>query len=520
MPPGGSPSPAACSPTGPADPDTRPRRSSTSGRGSSCPAWSTSTRTCRSCPNAGLGAGMDLLAWLERYIFPLERSFDVPTAERVAPAAWRAFAAAGTTTALVYGAVYEASLDATFRAAEAHGIRAIVGKVMMDRITYDPTIEPSTILDRTLAESARLIERWHGADDGRLRYAVTPRFAVSCTADLLRESAALAASTGAYWQTHVSEDQGEIAEVARLFPEAIDYVDVYDRAGGLGERTVLAHAVHLSDRELGRLVETGHAGRALPDLEPVPGVGRDAARPLPGRRAVARARVGCRGRSRPVDLQCHADRVLRAERAAGGGPRAAARSSGRSTGCGWARSAAPRCSGWAPSPGSLEAGKEADLIAVDPVVRGADPGHRGRRGGGPRQPAHLPRPSRHGPRGVGPRPPPGGSGRPGLTAGRRAHGPTRPSMADPARCRRRAGVATDLRWPADARGPLMGIRSSSQEHTTAVRDIREAGRWSLGTFGATIHRCRSCVDLAGSEEDDADPPGCRPAASAARASAR
>jgi guanine deaminase len=208
-------------------------------------------------PNAGLGAGMDLLAWLERYIFPLERGFDVPTAERVAPATWRAFAAAGTTTALVYGAVYEASLDATFRAAEAHGIRAIIGKVMMDRVTYDPTIDPSTILERSLAESARLIERWHGAAGGRLRYAVTPRFAVSCTADMLRESASLADSTGAYWQTHVSEDQGEIAEVARLFPEAIDYVDVYDSAGGLGPRTMLAHAVHLSDRELGRLVETG-----------------------------------------------------------------------------------------------------------------------------------------------------------------------------------------------------------------------------------------------------------------------
>jgi len=207
-------------------------------------------------PNAGLGAGMDLLAWLERYIFPLELDFDAPVAERIAPAAWRAFAAAGTTTALVYGAVYEASLDVMFRAAEGHGIRAIVGKVMMDRNTYDLTIEPSTILDRSLAESARLIERWHGFDDGRLQYAVTPLFAISCTAELLRESAALAASTGAYWQTHVSEDLGEIAEVARLFPEAIDYVAVYDRAGGLGERTVLAHAVHLSDRELDRLVES------------------------------------------------------------------------------------------------------------------------------------------------------------------------------------------------------------------------------------------------------------------------
>jgi len=144
-----------------------------------------------------------------------------------------------------------------FQAAETHGIRAIVGKVMMDRNTYDLTVDPSTILDRSLAETARLIERWHGAADDRLRYAVTPRFAISCTADLLRESAALARSTGAYWQTHVSEDLGEIAEVARLFPESADYVDVYDRAGGLGERTVLAHAVHLSDRELVRLVESG-----------------------------------------------------------------------------------------------------------------------------------------------------------------------------------------------------------------------------------------------------------------------
>ena len=152
--------------------------------------------------------------------------------------------------------MYEASLEATFRAAEAHGIRAIVGKVMMDRITYDATIDPSTILERSLRETADLISRWHGRDDGRLRYAVTPRFAVSCTADLLRESAALAASTGAYWQTHVSEDRGEIEEVARLFPEALDYVDVYDRAGGLGPQTVLAHAVHLSDRELARLVES------------------------------------------------------------------------------------------------------------------------------------------------------------------------------------------------------------------------------------------------------------------------
>ena len=263
-------------------------------------------------PNAGLGAGLDLLTWLDRYIFPLERGFDEAEAERLAPLAWRAFAAAGTTTALVYGAVYEASLDATFRAAEAHGIRAIVGKVMMDRLTYDPTIDPTTILDRSLRESADLIARWHGRDDDRLRYAVTPRFAVSCTADMLRESAALAASTGAYWQTHVSEDRGEIEEVARLFPEAIDYVDVYDRAGGLGD----AHGPGPRRAPLGsRTGPAGRdrdAGRPLPGLEPVPRVGGHAARALPRGRAVGRARVGRGGRAGPVDLHGHAGRRLRA----------------------------------------------------------------------------------------------------------------------------------------------------------------------------------------------------------------
>ncbi len=209
-------------------------------------------------PNAGVGAGLDLLTWLNRHIFPLEQAWADPAVARdVAAAGFRAFARAGTTTALAYGTVFAASMDAAFAAAEAHGIRAILGKVMMDRVTYDETIDPTTILDRSLRESADLAARWHGAAGGRLGYAVTPRFAVSCTADMLRELAALAASTGAWWQTHASEDQHEIAEVARLFPEAIDYLDVYDRAGGLGARTILAHGVHFSDREIARVGETG-----------------------------------------------------------------------------------------------------------------------------------------------------------------------------------------------------------------------------------------------------------------------
>ena len=325
-------------------------------------------------PNAGLGAGLDLLTWLERYIFPLERGFDEARADVVAPAAWRAFAAAGTTTALVYGAVYEASLDATFRAAEAHGIRAVVGKVMMDRVTYDQTIDPATILDRSLREAADLCSRWHMRDDGRLRYAFTPRFAVSCSADMLRESAALARATGAYWQTHVSEDRGEIAEVARLFPEAIDYVDVYDRAGGLGERTVLAHAVHLSEREIARLVETGTRVAHCPasNLFLASGV-----MPL-GRYLEAGMRIGLGsdvaggpdlsifGAMRVAFYSWNALRVERDGVPPVPGP------------LDWLRMGSlegARVLGIDDVTGSLETGKEADVIAVDPSLVGPLDGH-------------------------------------------------------------------------------------------------------------------------------------------------
>jgi guanine deaminase len=210
-------------------------------------------------PAAGMGAGMDLLAWLERHVFALERDFDGPTAERLAPAVYRAMAAAGTTTISGYGAIWADSLDACFRAAEAHGIRAFIGKVMMDRGTYDERLPRNEILQTSLRQSADLCERWHGAADGRLGYAFTPRFAVSCTADMLRESASLARHYDALWQTHLSEDEREVAAVAEYFPDAVDYLDVYDQAGALGPKALFAHAIHLSAREVDRLVASGSA---------------------------------------------------------------------------------------------------------------------------------------------------------------------------------------------------------------------------------------------------------------------
>jgi guanine deaminase len=331
-------------------------------------------------PNAGLGYALPLLDWLHRLTFPTERSWaDPAVAERLAPAIFRAFAAAGTTTVLAYGVLYEAATDAAFRAAEAHGIRAILGKVMMDRLTYDETIEPDAILDRTLRETRDLAERWHGADDGRLGYAVTPRFAVSCTAELLRESATLAGELGCWWQTHLSEDRAEIAEVRRLFPDAQDYVDVYDRAGGLGSRTVLAHAIHLSAREEARLAETGTTIAHCPTSNLFIGAG---VMPLASRLA-AGIRVGLGSDvSGGAELSmfgvtrtgAYAQQALRAV----GDPTGTDRGAGFGPVLGpvlgpldWLRLATlggARALGLDDRIGSIEPGKEADLIAVDPAA--------------------------------------------------------------------------------------------------------------------------------------------------------
>ena len=317
-------------------------------------------------PNAGLGSGLDLLTWLDRYIFPLERSYDRPTAERQAPHVWRAFAAAGTTTVLAYAALWEDSTDAAFAAAEAHGIRAVIGKVMMDRITYDTDIDPGEILETSLRQSDELASRWHGRDDGRLRYAFTPRFAVSCTAEMLRESASLAAHHGAYWQTHLSEDVAEIDEVGRLFPSARDYLDVYDIAGALGARTILAHAIHLSDREVARLAESGSRVAHCPASNLFLSSGM---MPLAEYRATG-VTVGL-GSDVAGGPELSMFSVMRAgaltQRAMELSGRADAPSATRPAE--WLRLASldgARALGLDDAIGSLELGKDADLIAVDP----------------------------------------------------------------------------------------------------------------------------------------------------------
>ncbi|WP_207458916.1 guanine deaminase [Azospirillum sp. SYSU D00513] len=197
--------------------------------------------------------GTQLLDWLERYTFIEEQKYADP--EHSAAGA-RFFLDEllrnGTTTAVAYGSVHPQSADALFAESERRGACIIAGKVMMDRNA------PNALRDtaqKGYDDSKALIERWHGRD--RLRYAVTPRFAITSTEAQLEAAGALMREhPDAYMQTHLSENLDEIAYVRTLFPDARDYTDVYDRFGLLGPNSLFGHCIHLSDEELDRLSES------------------------------------------------------------------------------------------------------------------------------------------------------------------------------------------------------------------------------------------------------------------------
>lgn len=160
----------------------------------------------------------------------------------------------GTTSALVDCATYPQSVDALFAESVGRGMRLAAGKVLMDRNAPPELLDASP--EQGYEESRKLIEKWHGV--GRGLYAITPRFAVACTSEMLRVAGALwREHPGTLLQAHLAENRQEVDEVAGLFPRYRDYVDVYEQHGLLGPGAVFAHAVHLSTREWKRLYRTG-----------------------------------------------------------------------------------------------------------------------------------------------------------------------------------------------------------------------------------------------------------------------
>ncbi len=198
--------------------------------------------------------GLDLIDWLNRFTFPEEARYGDPAwAAARADEFLKTLFRHGTTAALAFSSVHKCAAEALFAAAERTGMALTTGKTMMDR-NARPDVEDEA--ETSGIESAELIARWHGV--GRLQYAITPRFAITSSQAQLEVAGALVKDhPGLVMQTHLSESRREIETVARLFPAAKDYTDVYDRFGLLGPRSLFAHGIHLSERECARLAEAG-----------------------------------------------------------------------------------------------------------------------------------------------------------------------------------------------------------------------------------------------------------------------
>ncbi len=190
--------------------------------------------------------GKRLIDWLNSYTFPEEARFgDAGYAREIAARFFDLSLAHGTTTSCSFATIHPESVEAYFAEAQARGLRALAGKTCMDRNAPDALRDTA---QSAHDDSKALLEKWHGV--GRLSYVITPRFAPTSTPEQLEALGALwAENPDCLMQTHLSEQLEEIDWVARLFPEARDYLDVYERFGLARKGALMGHAIHLTERE-------------------------------------------------------------------------------------------------------------------------------------------------------------------------------------------------------------------------------------------------------------------------------
>ena len=204
--------------------------------------------------------GTSLLEWLDKYTFVEEQKFsDKDYADQIANLFLDELIKNGTTTVMTFCTSYRQSVDAFFAASEKRNLRMVAGKVMMDRNA------PEELCDNpedSYLDSKALIEKWH--NKGRLRYAVTPRFALTSSqlqleqaSKLLNEYPDKNGRKGVLLQSHLNENDEEIERVNELFPESKNYFGVYDDFGISGCNSVFGHCIHNTEEEYQKMAETG-----------------------------------------------------------------------------------------------------------------------------------------------------------------------------------------------------------------------------------------------------------------------
>ncbi len=203
---------------------------------------------------SGLYRG-NLLEWLTDIIFPVEERFSSPeVAEIFAERFFQELLSKGTTTTSSYVTIHKEATEVAFKCAKKSGIRAFLGNVLMDQNAPEHLIKDMQVLMR---DSSDLIEKWEGHDNGRLHYVLTPRYAPSCSFELLQGIGQIAKKFDVHIQSHLAESKAEIAVVMKTYSDFENYTDIYLKAGLLTEKTTMAHCVYLEDEEIKMLKNTG-----------------------------------------------------------------------------------------------------------------------------------------------------------------------------------------------------------------------------------------------------------------------
>jgi Cytosine deaminase and related metal-dependent hydrolases len=199
----------------------------------------------------GISDDRELLDWLFDYILPMEATLTADEMEIAAKLGYLELIETGTTTAIDHLSVSHA--ERAFEAAGEMGLRGVLGKVLMDQRSPPGLLEDT---QSALDESETLINKYHGGHNDRIRYAVTPRFAVTCSEECLRGARRLADTyEDVRIHTHASENPSEIETVeADTGKRNIHWLD---EVGLTGEDVVLAHCVWTNESERKLLAETG-----------------------------------------------------------------------------------------------------------------------------------------------------------------------------------------------------------------------------------------------------------------------
>ena len=206
------------------------------------------------CQTLFRGAADDLalIDWLKQRVWPMEAAHSAASLRASARLGVAELIKGGTTCALTMETVSHTS--EVFAVVEETGFRATVGKCMMDKGAEVPqALQEQTA--RSIEESLALLDQWHGKADGRIRYCFAPRFAISCTRELLEKVAELARERRVMIHTHASENRTECAMVEE--ETGLRNINYLDSVGVTGRHVALAHCVHLSNDEIRILKRTG-----------------------------------------------------------------------------------------------------------------------------------------------------------------------------------------------------------------------------------------------------------------------